>query len=152
MRTREYDLNVYVVDGVARLSAYEYTYSDSDDPQPNGTEMSKFVTLEVPMDEAHHDEVAFLLSDEDWHESPVEDWQDFDSPWENMAWLETAPASIRAWGDALAEYEPTTQHEWELYTMNLAYGERRDVKCLNCDATYPLYRLTWEELTAKVRV
>jgi hypothetical protein len=148
MRTREYDLNVYVVDGVARLSAYEYTYSDSDDPQPNGTNTSKFTTLEIPMDKEHADEVAFLLSDEEWQAESVDAWQEYDSPWENMAWLDTAPESIKAWGQALAEYEPETQHEWELFTFDLKYGEHRDVACLNCDATYPMYRLSWDELVA----
>lgn len=146
MKTREYDLNVYVTGGVARLSAYEYTYSDSDDPQPNGTEMSRFVTLEVPMDEAHREEVSFLLGTTNWSVSSEEDWEDYDSPWDSLAWLEKAPASIRAWGDSLPEYEPTTQHEWEMYTMDLEYGERRDVKCLNCEATFPLVRLSWDEM------
>lgn len=152
MNTREYDLNVYVVDGVARLSAYEYTYSDAPEPEPNGTNTSKFITLEVPMDEAHSAEVAFLLSDDDWQDSSVEDWQDYDSAWENMAWLETAPASLQAWGATLPEYMPETQHEWVNYQLDLKPGEHRDVPCANCDATYPLYRLTWTEMTAKVGV
>ena len=143
MKTNEYDINVYVVDGVVYLSAYEYTYSDAPQPEPNGTNTANFITLELPMDTGDADEIAYLLSDENWQ---GQDWQDYDSPWESKAWLSYAPARIAEWSDGLPEYTPTVQHQWEEARFDLRYGESRQVKCLNCDATYEQKRLSWDEL------
>jgi hypothetical protein len=58
----------------------------------------------------------------------------------------TAPARIRDWVGALPEYEPKQVHDWEDAPFDLEYGERRDVKCKNCDATYEQRRLSWDEM------
>lgn len=145
MRTREYDLNVYVVDGVASLSAYEYTYSDAPNPEPNGTNTENYTTLRVPMSTMRSAEVAFLVRDPNWASNILASWDDYDSPWENMAWLDTAPPSIKQWADALPEYTPQTRHEYSKAEFDLAYGESRDIKCLYCDEVYTQRRLSFED-------
>jgi hypothetical protein len=165
MKTREYDINAYVVDGVLRLTAYQYEYSD----KPNGlgepistNTSADYLTLSLNMDSPNNAEaVAYLLDDENWSvvnlvgepteqevwQAIVDKWQDYDSPWENMTWLDYAPEQIRAWADMLPEYTPNLVHEWQDIALlpTLHRGETRQVKCLNCEATYEQSRLTMDE-------
>lgn len=151
---------------MARLSAYEYQYSDRPDGgEPIGTRTDKWETLEIPLTRSNWEEIAFLLEDDNWASlddvewvieptardkdtALAEKWDDHDGAWRAVSEFATAPEKIRDWVAGLPEYEPTRIHEYPEVKFDLAYGERRDVKCLNCDETYEQRRLSWEELQA----
>lgn len=161
VKTREYDLNVYVVDGEVRLSAYQYLYTDHPtDPHPYATrtDNDSWITLTLPLDPMEYGkEIAYLLDDPDWADidgsefvSVAEKWDDTDFAWESMSWLdrEDTPELLREWANGLPEYEPRTTHEWaEAPLTGLDYGESREVACLNCDTTYTQQRATWESMS-----
>ena len=149
MKSKDYDINLYVVDGVVRLSAYELKYLD--DPKnrvPNETNHDKFTTLEIPMTMEHFGEVAYLLNDPKWHtaaddevyrlvdtDNPtdlerravaIDKWQDYDS-WEGGEdWYNGLPTQrLKDWVDGLPEYEPEPSHEWERSTEEVFAELRR---------------------------
>lgn len=168
MRSRDYDINVYVVDGVLRLSAYELKYLDNPERQePVESNGDKFITLEIPMTMEHYGEVAYLLTDPKWHTPnetfemadgemytaeelfalAVDRWQDYDS-WEGGEdWYNGLPTQrLKDWIDGLPEYEPEPAHEWERGSEEVFAELRRatefptyiTVKCRNCEETYRL--------------
>ena len=171
MKSREYEYNVYVVDAVVRLSAYELKYLDNPENQePMETNGDKFITLEIPMTMENYGEVAYLLENPKWHTPKekfemadgevytenelfalaVENWQEYDS-WEGgTAWLDGLPSKrLHDWVNGLPEYEPAPAHEWTMTTPEvfetLRLSPERpvyvDVKCRNCDETYQVGKL-----------
>jgi hypothetical protein len=166
VKSKEYEFNVYVVDGVARLSAYEMKYLDNPERrEPAETNGDKWHTLEIPMTMTNYGELAYLLEDPKWHVPKeefemadgeayteaellalaVEAWQDHDS-WEGGEdWYNGLPTQrLKDWVDGLPEYEPEPSHEWSMTSTEVFEQLRRsperpvyaDVKCLNCEETY----------------
>jgi hypothetical protein len=166
VKSKEYEYNVYVVDAVVRLSAYEMKYLDNPENQePMETNGDKFITLEIPMTMENYGEVAYLLENPNWHilkeelemadgevytedelfALAVEAWQEYDS-WEGgTAWLNGLPSKrLRDFVNGLPEYEPEPAHEWTMTTAEVFEQLRlsperpvyADVKCKNCDETY----------------
>lgn len=171
MKSKEYEFNVYVVDGVLRLSAYEIKYLDNPENQePMETNGDKWHTLEIPMTMENYGEVAYLLGDPNWHtpkEKPemadgtepteadllahaIEGWQDHDS-WEGgEGWYYGLPTQrLKGFVETLPEYEPEPAHEWTTTTVEVFEQLRlaperpvyADVKCKNCDETYQVGKL-----------
>lgn len=135
MKSKQYDFNVYVVDGVVRLSAYEMKYLDNPrNCEPVETNTDKFTTLEIPMTMAHYGEVAYLLEDANWHTPKdgdrelldgedhtalelravaIDGWQDYDAWVGGVEWYLSLPTDrLRDWVDGLPEYEAEPAHEW----------------------------------------
>jgi hypothetical protein len=166
VKSKEYEFNVYVVDGIVRLSAYEMRYLDNPENQePMETNGDKFHTIEIPMTMAHYGEVAYLLEDPKWHTPKekfemadgevftelelralaIDGWQDYDA-WEGGEdWYNGLPTQrLKDWVDGLPEYEPEPAHEWTLTTQEVFEQLRRsperpvyaEVKCKNCEETY----------------
>jgi hypothetical protein len=166
MKSREYEYNVWAVDGVVSFSAYEIKYLDNPENQePMETNTDNWHTIEIPMTMENYGEVAYLLGDPKWHtpkeefemadgevyteaelfDIAVEAWTDYDS-WEGgTAWLNGLPSNrLRAFVDGLPEYEPAPAHEWTMTTAEVFEELRRsperpvyaDIKCKNCDETY----------------
>ena len=171
MKSKQYEFNVYVVDGVLRLSGYEMKYLDNPENQePMETNSDKWHTLEIPMDMEHFGEVAYLLEDTKWHipkekpemadgteptkadllEEAIEGWQDYDA-WEGGDdWYHGLPTQrLKEWVAGLPEYEPEPAHEWTMTTPEvfetLRLSPERpvyvDVKCKNCEETYQVGKL-----------
>ena len=166
LKSREYDYNIYVVDGVVRLSAYEVKYLDNpDDPRPMESNGSKWITLEIPMTMEHYGEIAYLLENPKWHipdenalarldtDTPTElekravaidGWQDFDTWVGGDDWYDGLPTKrLKNWIDGLPEYTPEYTHEWvnadeawAKLSRATAYPATEIVACANCDATY----------------
>lgn len=146
--SRGYDLNVYIVDGVLRLSAYEWHYDDSENPEPSSANTEKFITLPIPLESAYDKELSYLLGS-DWNKYELESWQDYDS-WEDLDRLKVAetPLMLFDWAKGLPEYEPVLEHEWEGFNFNIEHGTSLTVHCLNCDETYEHRRLSFDEMKA----
>lgn len=157
LMVRTYDVNVYVVDGVVRLSAYEHKYSDNPEArEPIETNTENFHTLELPMSDDCREEISYLLDSDEWDdleqhpEGIVEAWQDYDSPWEQVEWLYEGdtPEKIRVWADSLPEYAPQVAHEWVKNNfLGMERGTILRTQCKNCEATYDVRRLTVEEMS-----
>ena len=171
MKSKEYQFNVWAVDGSVSLSAYEIKYLDNpENREPMETNGDKWHTLEIPMTMENFGEVAYLLNDPKWHipkeklekadgtepteaellALAVEDWQDYDS-WEGETeWLNGLPSKrLRDFVNGLPEYEPEPAHEWTTTTVEvfeqLRLAPERpvyvDVECKNCEETYRVGKL-----------
>ena len=101
-KDKEYDFNIYVLDGVVSLSAYQLEIA------PNGqiqTRTDNYVSQRYPMTIENLDAVSWLLDSEDWIDK-IEDWDEHDS-WEGYAYFAegNTPAPILEWVKALPDYE-----------------------------------------------
>lgn len=138
VKSKDYEFNVYVTDGIVNLSAYEMRYLDNPDNQePTETNTEKYLTLEIPMTMAHYGEIAYLLEDTKWHvadddavslvvletdDDPselerravaIDNWQDYDSWVGGDEWLAGLPTQrLKDWVNGLPEYEAEPAHEW----------------------------------------
>lgn len=95
-----YDINVYVDgDEILNLSAYELLI------QGEGftTNTEKYHTLKIPMTRQYHEEIAYLLDNEDW---VGEDWEDHDW-WHTTEYLTEGdtPVMLKEWVESLPNYE-----------------------------------------------
>jgi len=102
-----YDINIYCAgDGILSLSAYRL---QEDAKGTYATDTSNYLTLAIPMDEKHHDVVAYLLDTEDWEE---EDWEDHDY-WNTTNYLleGEAPFMVAVWVRSLPFYTPKKVEE-----------------------------------------
>lgn len=102
MKTKDYDYNIYVLDGVLSLSAYQLEIA------PNGhtqIRTDNFKTLDIPMIESNKDEIAYLLDSEEW-EDDAYGWDEYDA-WRGCDYLTEGdtPAMIAEWVNRLPEYE-----------------------------------------------
>ena len=142
----DYDLNVYIVDGVLNLTAYEQLYDDSSNPEPCATNNEKFTILPIPIEPAYDRELTYLLG-EDWVKSRVEDWQDYDE-WEDLKILATpdTPLILSEWAKGLPPYEPEIEHQWEDFNKTIPAGGTLLLHCLTCEAVS-----TWRQPDDGVR-
>lgn len=102
-----YDINIYCAgDGIVSLSAYELK---EDAKGTYSTNTSKCITLNIPMDEMHWNEVAYLLDSEEWED---QDWEDYDY-WNTTNYLleGEAPFMIAVWVRSLPFYTPEKVEE-----------------------------------------
>lgn len=171
MKSKEYEYNVWAVDGVVSLSAYELKYLDNpENHEPTETNTDNWHTLEIPMTMENFGEIAYLLEDTKWHipkaepekadgtehteaellALAIDGWQDHDS-WEGgEGWYYGLPTQrLKAWVETLPEYEPAPSHEWTTTTDKVFESLRREttrpvyaeVKCKNCDESYQVGKL-----------
>ena len=168
LKSKEYDYNIYVVDGVVRLSAYEVNYlDDPKNPRPCSTNTDKWITLEIPMTMEHYGEIAYLLENPKWHipdednlarldtDTPtelerravaIEGWQDFDTWVGGEEWYDGLPTQrLKDWLDGLPDYTPTLAHQWvdadlawQKLSQSTEFPATAEVACANCEATYTI--------------
>ena len=96
-----YDINIWCnTEGVLNLTAVELK-EDGDNYQSNH---AKTITLPIPMDEKHHDVIAYLLDSEEWEDR---DWIDHDY-WNTTNYLleGDTPFMIKTWVRSLPYYTP----------------------------------------------
>jgi hypothetical protein len=166
MKSKSYDYNVWVSDGVVRLTAYEMKYLDNPENQePVESNTEKFHTIEIPMTMENYGEVSYLLEDSSWHvvkeelemadgevyteaellALAVDGWQDYDS-WEGgTAWLNGLPSKrLKDFVNGLPEYEPAPAHEWTVTSAEVFEQLRiapvkpvyAEIVCKNCPESY----------------
>jgi hypothetical protein len=97
-----YDINIWCGgEGFLTITAYQL---QEDKEGKYATDTSKYLFLNVPMDEKHHEVIAYLLDSEEWEE---QDWEDHDY-WNTTNYLlegET-PFMIKVWVRSLPYYTP----------------------------------------------
>lgn len=96
----KYDLNVWSDGKKLYLSAYELMLCDDGLVRMNS---SKFRTIGWEFDNANDNEITWLLDNPFWEN---EDWTDHDD-WVSLDSVmhKAMPSSIRAWLEALPDYE-----------------------------------------------
>jgi len=100
-----YDINIYCSNNILHLTAYKLVRLGYDGNTLR-SEMNESVTLRLPMDEAHFEEVAYLLDSEDWF-FDVEEWDEYDF-WDTTDYLKVGntPELIKNWVESLPPYTP----------------------------------------------
>jgi hypothetical protein len=102
MKTKEYDFNIYVIDGVLSLSAYQLEIASNGQRQ---LRTDNYITKYYPMTEENYEEITYLLDSEDWIDE-LSNWEEYDAWGYNEHLTEgEVPASITEWVNSLPEYE-----------------------------------------------
>jgi hypothetical protein len=99
----KYDINIYVIDNVLHLLAYELSKTSTGFYT---CDYEKEIALLIPMDNQHHEEIAYLLDSEEWNDGE-HDWEEYDE-WETTDYLKegNTPFLIKTWVRSLPEYIP----------------------------------------------
>ncbi len=102
MKSREYDYNIYVIDGVLSLSAYQLEIASNGQKQ---LRTDNYVSEHYPMTKENHEIVSYLLDSEEW-DNDIADWDELDM-WRDGGYLTEgdAPVMIAEWVNKLPEYE-----------------------------------------------
>ena len=126
MQTKEYDINIYVIDNIVKVLCYEMKTDDKGIFVSTVTEKDP-IRLEIPIDttNVHLQEIlGFLLDKEDYWDVPHEfldagydwmEWWEEHDEWTGMDALlsDSAPKLLRDWAKALPTYhaEIFTPHD-----------------------------------------
>lgn len=102
MKSNEYDYNIYVIDGVLSLSAYQLERASNGQKQ---LRTDNYVTQRYPMTKENHAIISYLLDSEDWADD-IAYWDEMDI-WQGKDYLTEGdvPVMIAEWVNALPEYE-----------------------------------------------
>lgn len=102
VKSKDYDYNIYVLDGVLSLSAYQLEMTRDGYIQMR---TDNYITEHYPMTEENHDVIAYLLDNEEW-DNDIAEWDECDI-WRDKGYLTEgdAPVMITEWLDNLPEYE-----------------------------------------------
>jgi len=102
MKTKDYDYNIYVLDGVLSLSAYQLEIASHGYIQ---TRTDNYVSEHYQMTPDNHDVISYLLNSEDWADD-IAGWDELDM-WRDKEYLAEGdvPAMIAEWVNNLPEYE-----------------------------------------------
>ncbi len=102
MKTKDYDYNVYVLDGVLSLTAYQLEIASNGQIQMR---TDNYISEHYPMTPENHDAVAYLLDNEEWADD-IAGWDEHDD-WHGIDYLTqgNTPAMITEWVNNLPEYE-----------------------------------------------
>lgn len=123
MKSKLYDVNVYVIDGQVKVIFYKLIYSDALDGSVIGADTS--VTGEAGQvsfsinstDPAVKEAIRYVLDAEEYDNRPLEEWEEFDE-WNTTDWFLAGdtPRLVKEFADRLPEYEAMTEHrtDWLL--------------------------------------
>lgn len=102
MKTKDYDYNIYVLDGVLSLSAYQLEIASNGQIQ---IRTDNYVSEHYQMTPENHDVISYLLDSEDWADD-IAGWDEIDM-WRGKEYLTegNVPAMIAEWVNNLPEYE-----------------------------------------------
>ena len=110
-----YDYNIYIADGEIGLYAYRQRYAThsitsrdkmTEERRALETDTSNYTSVKFPMTSQYHDEIAYLLDNQEWQETPLEDWEEYDD-WVGPETLtrDEMPAMIASFLEHLPDYE-----------------------------------------------
>jgi len=116
MKSKLFDVNVYVIDGAVNVIFYKLIYSDAlngtvigADTSPNG-EVGK-ITLNIHSRDAEEVEaIRYALDAQEYDEQQLNYWEEFDE-WNTTDWFlqGDTPKIFRDFYNGLEPYEPELQ-------------------------------------------
>ena len=107
----KYDFNVYIIDGEIGLYAYRQKYQTHTSTKSGvlryvETDTANYTSVKFPMTVQYHEEISFLLENDDWLDGDVIQWEEYDD-WIGTEDLtkEDCPAIIKSYLEHLPDYE-----------------------------------------------
>ncbi len=111
----KYDFNVYIIDGEIGLYAYRQRYGThsitsrdkmTEERRELETDTANYTSVKFPMTIQYHEEISFLLENDNWLDGDVAQWEEYDD-WIGAEDLtkEDCPAIIKSYLDHLPDYE-----------------------------------------------
>lgn len=107
----KYDFNVYIVDGEIGLYAYRQKYQTHSSTETGvlryvECDTSSYTSVKLPMTIQYHEEIAYLLDNEEWLDEDLANWEEYDN-WVGAEYLTEGeiPAIIKSYLEHLPNYE-----------------------------------------------
>ena len=146
MKSKLFDVNVYVIDGQVKVIFYKLIYADSLNGTIVGADTSEdgeagMVTLNIhTRDRDEIEAIRYALDSEEYDNRPLNEWEEFDE-WNTSDWFMegTAPRIFREFYDGLEPYEPKLDHYWETVPGTAPHAWSLDaLRRCQCGAEYRL--------------
>lgn len=144
MKSKLFDVNVYVIDGMVNVIFYKLIYADALNGDIVGADTSTEagrVTLNIHSQDGEEIEaIRYALDSEEYDGQPLNDWEEYDA-WNTSDWFMqgTAPRIFREFYDGLESYEPELGHAWETVPGTATHEWSLDaLRRCQCGAEYRL--------------
>ena len=148
MKSKLFDVNVYVIDGMVNVIFYKLKYSDAGDGVPaeadttDAGEVGRVSLVLASKDGEEIEAIRYALDAEEFDNRPLTEWEEFDE-WNTSDWFMegTAPRIFREFYDGLEEYEPELTHIWETVPGTAEHVWSMDaLRRCKCGAEYQLQK------------
>ena len=146
MKSRLFDVNVYVVDGTVNVIFYKLIYADSLNGQIVGADTTDKgeagrVSLNIhATDPETIEAIRYALDSDSYDDRPLNEWEEFDE-WNTSEWFMQgdSPKIFREFTNGLEEYEPEIGHLWEPTAGPGKHPFDSELRC-RCGAEYKVER------------
>lgn len=113
MKSKLFDVNVYVIDGQVNVIFYKLIYSNKLNGEVVGADTTDAgeagrVTLNIhTQNDEEIQAIRYALDSEEYYDRPLNDWEEFDE-WNTSNWFMAgdSPRIFREFYDSLEPYEP----------------------------------------------
>lgn len=147
MKSKLFDVNVYVADGEVNVIFYKLIYADSLNGNIIGADTSEAgeagrVSLNIHgTDTDTVEAIRYALDSEEYDEEPLNSWEEYDS-WNTSDWFMQgeSPKIFREYYDGLEAYEPELGHAWETVPGTEGPGVLDGLRRCQCGAEYTVER------------
>lgn len=150
MKSKLFDVNVYVIDGQVNVIFYKLIYGDALDGSIVGADTSEAgevgkVVLNIHTQNGEEKEaIRYALDSEEYDDRSLNEWEEYDA-WNASTWFMegTAPRIFREFYDGLEAYEPELGHVWETVPGTAPHAWSLDsLRRCQCGAEYRLEKWT----------
>lgn len=137
MKSKLFDVNVFVINGMVNVIFYKLIYADSlngkivgADTTNNGVAGRVQINIHS-QDYEEIEAIRYALDSDSYDDRPLNNWEEFDY-WNTSEWFMQgeSPKIFREFVNGLQEYEPEIGHNWE------PNGPWPAQRC-GCGETYP---------------
>jgi hypothetical protein len=149
MKSRLFDVNVYVVDGMVNVIFYKLIYADALNGKIVGADTSDQgeagrVSLNIhATDPDTVEAIRYALDSDSYDDRPLNDWEEYDA-WNTSEWFMQgdSPKIFRDFTNGLESYEPTLGHLWEFVPGTASHSWSLDaLRRCSCGAEYRVERV-----------
>ena len=150
MKSKLFDVNVYVIDGQVNVIFYKLIYGDALDGSIVGADTSEAgevgkVVLNIhTQDDEEKEAIRYALDSEEYDDRSLNEWEEYDA-WNTSEWFMkgTAPKVFREFYGGLEPYEPELGHVWETVPGTAPHAWSLDfLRRCQCGAEYRLEKWT----------
>lgn len=137
MKSKLFDVNVFVINGMVNVIFYKLIYADSLNGKIVGADTTSNGVagrVQINIHSQDYDEIEairYALDCDSYDDRPLNEWEEFDE-WNTSEWFMQGdtPKIFREFVNGLEEYEPEIGHDWE------PNGPWPAQRC-RCGETYP---------------
>ena len=150
MKSKLFDVNVYVIDGQVNVIFYKLIYGDALDGSIVSADTSEVgevgkVVLNIhTQDDEEKEAIRYALDSEEYDDRSLNEWEEYDA-WNTSEWFMegTAPRIFREFYNGLESYEPELGHVWEIVPGTAPHAWSLDfLRRCQCGAEYRLEKWT----------